>query len=81
VPDGVHVARDQVVVVAECRIGPGHTAPAAVEVGVLIDVAIEQILLFGGLIIAADAIDVVIRPALERAFERLVELRLARWRP
>ena len=74
--NGVHVARNQIVVVAE---GRHAVCPAslAIEKGVLIDVAVEEVLLVVDLIIAPNELDIVIGPAFKRALERLVKIRPA----
>ena len=74
--DGMHVARNQVVVVAEGRhaVGP---ASRAIEKSVLIDVAVEETLLVADLEIGAKEPDVRVGPAFEGAFEGLVKIRPA----
>src|SRR5207237_7802194 len=74
VSDGVHVARNQVVVVTEVRhaVGP---ASRAIEKSVLIDVAVEKTLLVTDLEIGAKEPDVRIIPAFEAALEGLVKIR------
>ena len=72
----MHVARNKVVVVAECRHAV-CAASAAVEQGVLIDVAVEEVLLVVDLIIGANEFDVGVVPAFKRALERIVKIRPA----
>src|SRR5262249_44797682 len=74
VTDGVHVSRNQIVVVAEGRHAV-CTASAAVEQRMLIGVAVEKSLLIADLIIRSKEPDIRIGPAFKRTFECLVKIR------
>ncbi len=73
VTDRMHVARNQVIELAERHVEAA--AAAAEKLGVLVHVAVEQVLLRVHLVVAADELDVGERPAFERARQRGIELR------